>query len=95
MKIKDSIIASCDEAALGFGCVPVEEPAGPPEHEDQTLVRADEVERMTTLDRATILRKVQNESFPAPVQLSERRYAWARGDVLRWLATCRRGWNSF
>lgn len=43
------------------------------------------VSEMTTLAPASIRRKYRAGTFPAPLKLSERRYAWRESDVQGWL----------
>lgn len=58
------------------------------------LLRATQVQNITTLDRSTIDRLVAGERFPAPVQVSPRRKAWRSEDVRSWLADPL-GWVNF
>ncbi|MEN9503233.1 MAG: hypothetical protein RI964_2518 [Pseudomonadota bacterium] len=44
------------------------------------------VSEMTTLAPASIRRKYRAGTFPAPLKLSERRYAWREDDVKSWLS---------
>ncbi len=44
-----------------------------------------EVEKMTTLSRTTLWRRVKEKAFPQPVQLSPGRKAWKRVEVENWI----------
>jgi predicted DNA-binding transcriptional regulator AlpA len=98
MSIKDNVIAASDEAAdfaQSFSGDPGREGAQPSTGDDDvTVLTAAEVEKATTLDIKTIDTLVGKDRFPAPIRLSDRRRAWRRADVLRWLADPI-GWVSF
>jgi prophage regulatory protein len=56
-----------------------------PEHEDRLLRRQD-VEAITSLGKVCIYRRVQDGSFPRPVQLGGRRVAWRLSEIRRWMS---------
>jgi prophage regulatory protein len=39
-----------------------------------------------TFSRSTLLNRVKDGTFPAPVRLSQRRIAWLESDVMNWIA---------
>ena len=55
---------------------------------DQTdrLLGRREVERVTSLSKAELYRRVRDGAFPRQVRLGGRRVAWVECEVLRWLA---------
>lgn len=48
------------------------------------LLRMKDVERETSLHRATIYRRIADGSFPQPIPLGGRRVAWAESDIDAW-----------
>lgn len=51
------------------------------------LLKISEVERETSLHRATIYRRIAAGDFPAPMQISKRRVAWSMRAIESWKAT--------
>jgi prophage regulatory protein len=39
-----------------------------------------------TFSRSTLLNRVKDGTFPAPLRLSARRVAWLESDVMNWIA---------
>lgn len=64
----------------------------PHEHEPTAsasrLLRPSEVENLTTLDRVTLWRKVNDGTFPRPLKISANRIAWRASDVSAWVDAC-------
>jgi prophage regulatory protein len=50
------------------------------------LMKMSEVERETSLHRATIYRRIAAGNFPPPIKLGERRIAWPKAAVESWKA---------
>lgn len=57
----------------------------------RTVLRMDEVERVTGLSRPTIYRRIREGDFPAQVRLSPGCVGWLDADVEAWLAGRQRG----
>jgi prophage regulatory protein len=67
-----------------------------PIHAGSCVAPSDDVERMfiemkqlpetVRLCKSTILNRVKDGTFPAPVRLSARRIAWLKSDVMSWIA---------
>ena len=57
----------------------------PPEPSTR-LLRPSVVYETTTLDRATIWRKVKEGTFPQPLKISGVRIAWRHSDIEAWIA---------
>ncbi|WP_242477992.1 helix-turn-helix transcriptional regulator [Rubrivivax gelatinosus] len=55
-----------------------------PSAEPEGFMRLQSVMRLTGLGRSTIYRMINRQTFPKPVQLSERSIGWRRGDVEQW-----------
>lgn len=53
--------------------------------EKQTLLRLDQVRGRTGLSRSTIYAYIQDNRFPAPVQISERCVAWIESEIDGWI----------
>jgi len=94
MKYKNHLIENCPEMLPDGSEQILQDGPSVVDPGDEVLLRADEVEQITTLDRKTIMRMVARDTFPAPVQLSERRVAWKRGDVRDFVANPER-WLAF
>ncbi|HUJ38009.1 MAG TPA: AlpA family phage regulatory protein, partial [Hyphomicrobium sp.] len=52
---------------------------------DDTMLRANDVARLTGLSLSTLKRMVLDHRFPKPMHLSPRRIGWPARDVKRWL----------
>lgn len=50
------------------------------------LISVQEVMAVSTLSRSAIHRAMKAGRFPASVQLTERRVAWRRSEVMAWVA---------
>ncbi|WP_407161008.1 helix-turn-helix transcriptional regulator [Aeromonas caviae] len=50
-----------------------------------TMLRRQQVEKMTTYSRSTIYELMSKGSFPKPVRLGPNRVAWRERDVIAWL----------
>lgn len=48
------------------------------------IIRLKELSRILGVSRASIYRKVREESFPLPVRLGPRSIGWRIEDVIRW-----------
>lgn len=55
-----------------------------------SLLRIADVEKLTSLSRSTIYRRLERSLFPAPVKLGRRCTRWRAGDLLDWLAHAHR-----
>ncbi|MEH6552427.1 MAG: AlpA family transcriptional regulator [Pseudomonadales bacterium] len=53
--------------------------------ENTSLLRLSEVVKITGLAKATIYAKVANNTFPAPIKLSERASAWIDQEIEQWV----------
>jgi len=53
--------------------------------EQLRVIRAKQVEYVTGLSRTTIWRKVNNNTFPAPLQLGPRSVGWRLSEVEDWV----------
>jgi prophage regulatory protein len=51
----------------------------------EALIRLPQVKRLTGLARSSIYRRVQDRSFPAPVNLGGRAVAWVESEVQGWI----------
>jgi prophage regulatory protein len=63
----------------------------PPQAHSGGLLKPDDVQRWTSLNRVTIWRKVKDGTFPAPIRLSAGRagrIAWRLSDVEAWVEAC-------
>jgi prophage regulatory protein len=49
------------------------------------LLKMRDVERETSLHRATIYRRIQDGSFPRPIRLGAQRVAWPERAVQAWV----------
>ena len=49
------------------------------------ILRRSEVQRLTTLSKATLWRLVKAGTFPRPVKLGERAVGWKADEVLAWI----------
>jgi len=57
---------------------------------NERLVKRAEVVALTGLSRSTIDRKIRENTFPRPLQISKRRVAWLEKDVLEWISAQQR-----
>jgi prophage regulatory protein len=48
------------------------------------ILRVREVERLSSLSRATIYRGMASGRFPPAIRLSERRVGWRQAEVIAW-----------
>jgi prophage regulatory protein len=55
------------------------------DNETQGLISYKEVERLTSLTRRTIHRRIESGNFPKPIQIGPQRKAFVRGEVLEWI----------
>lgn len=87
MKLKDAHADAMQATAdAGVHPAPMDPYAGVPMGLlDRPFMRPSEVQRATTLDLKTIMRKVAAGDFPPPVRLAERRRAWRTKEVQRWI----------
>ena len=58
----------------------------PPPDDVDIVIDVKEVERLTSLDRATIRKLVLGGDFPKHIQLTPMRKGWRRSRVLAWVA---------
>lgn len=49
------------------------------------IIRRPEVESITGLSRSTIYFKMEKDTFPKPIKLSERSVGWLEHEVQAWL----------
>jgi len=49
------------------------------------ILRFPEIQRRTGLSRSTIWRRIQQETFPAPVSLGGRAVGWRAAEVEAWI----------
>ena len=66
------------------GPAPAELPPEPPADDNQ-LLRMRDVERITSLGKTTIKRKMADGTFPKPVKISTRRMGWPAYTIKAWL----------
>ncbi|RWN11466.1 MULTISPECIES: AlpA family transcriptional regulator [unclassified Mesorhizobium] len=50
----------------------------------QTILRRDEVERVTGLPRSTIYAKIASGEFPKSIKLGARSVGWLESDIAAW-----------
>jgi len=51
-----------------------------------SIIRRKEVERRTGLSRSTIYLRIQEGSFPRPINLGARAVGWLENEIEAWLA---------
>lgn len=49
------------------------------------LISYKDVEKLTSLNRRTILRKIETDNFPTPINLGPQRKAFVKAEVLAWI----------
>ena len=49
------------------------------------LISYKDVEKLTSLNRRTILRKIESDDFPTPINLGPQRKAFVKAEVLAWI----------
>ena len=54
--------------------------------QEPLILREPEVVDMVRLSPATIRRRVQDGTFPAPVRLGPKAKGWRRSDLVEWVA---------
>ena len=52
---------------------------------EPTLLRRRDVQRLTTLSRSTLYRRMNAGEFPRPISLGGRTVAWRKSDIDKWL----------
>lgn len=52
----------------------------------QTILRRNDVERLTGLPRSTIYDRISKGTFPRPIKLSERSVGWLEDEIKQWQA---------
>ena len=50
-----------------------------------TILKRPQVEQVTGLSRSTIYRKIQENTFPAPISLGARAVGWIESEVQQWI----------
>lgn len=50
----------------------------------QTILRRNDVERLTGLPRSTIYDRISKGTFPKPIKLSERSVGWLETEIANW-----------
>lgn len=55
------------------------------------LIRLPDVERLTSLKRSAIYKRVSERSFPQPVIISSRCTVWKEAEVIAWIEALPRG----
>ncbi len=50
-----------------------------------TIIKINDVKRMTTFSESTIYRLAAEDKFPKPIKLSERSSGWLENEVLEYL----------
>ena len=53
---------------------------------DRLLTRGD-VERLVSMSRASVYRRVRDGTFPAPLRIGVRAVRWRESEVERWIAS--------
>jgi prophage regulatory protein len=53
--------------------------------EGETLLKLRDVERITTLGKSTIYRKINSGAFPRPRRAGENCQRWLRSEVMAWI----------
>ena len=54
---------------------------------DTRILRRPEVERITSLSKASIYRAMAAGSFPRPLKISQRAVGWPEEEIRAWVAT--------
>lgn len=54
----------------------------------RNIIKLTEVQKLTTLSRATIYRLIKIDKFPKQVKLSERSSGWVEEEVMQFLENC-------
>ena len=54
----------------------------------EVLLTCRQIQERTGLSRSTILRKVRDGTFPAPVKTGKRAVRWRESDVSVWIDSC-------
>lgn len=52
-----------------------------------SILRRKQVEKRTGLSRSTIYLRIQEGTFPKPINLGERAVGWLENEIEAWLAT--------
>ena len=52
---------------------------------DQRILRRAEVEKITSLSKASIYRLLHSNDFPRPIKLGERAVGWRTNEIFEWL----------
>jgi prophage regulatory protein len=88
--------ASCDEAArpprrppASFAEQPAEHEFASPKSVGDNHVRLPEVERRTSMSRATIYRRIAQGRFPEQISMAGNIAAWRESELAEWLANPR------
>ena len=56
--------------------------------EKLTILRRKQVENRTGLSRSTIYLRIQEGTFPRPINLGARAVGWLENEIEAWLASC-------
>jgi len=56
--------------------------------EKLTILRRKKVETRTGLSRSTIYLRIQEGTFPRPINLGGRAVGWVENEIETWLASC-------
>ena len=51
------------------------------------ILRLPQVERLTSLSKATLYRMMNSGAFPRPIKLGMRAVGWRRDEIDRWLGS--------
>ena len=51
------------------------------------ILRSPQVERLTSLSKATLYRMVNSGAFPRPIKLGMRAVGWRRDEIDQWLGS--------
>lgn len=56
-----------------------------PIHQLQNIIKRKDVEKVTTLSRSSIYRKMQEGTFPRPIRLGGSSIGWRADDIQQWI----------
>lgn len=57
-------------------------------NEKLSILRRKQVEKRTGLSRSTIYLRIQEGTFPKPINLGERAVGWVESEIDAWLVAC-------
>lgn len=57
-------------------------------YEKNSILRRNQVEDKTGLSRSTIYQRIQEGTFPRPINLGARAVGWLENEIEAWLTAC-------